>query len=150
MPKIHSKATGTKVNPDEQDPISRRNKPALERDENPNPIGIDQRLGDDGGVRGSYLFYSLILRLIDLYLRHRPEAESQLSREGTKAKQEYRKERSLIRIFLLVAVVLCVVWVIVFLSGRFSSEDKDLITGLFEKLVFVLVGLLAGRGIKPS
>ncbi len=149
MPKTRSKTIATKVNPDERDSIFRRNEAALERDES-KLKGLDQRLGDGSEVRSRHLFYSLIGRLIDLYLRHRPEAEYRISSEATKAKQEYRKERSLIRIFLFAAVVLCVVWVIVFLSGRFSINDRERMTGLFEKLVFALLGVLAGRGMKSG
>lgn len=58
------------------------------------------------------------------------------------------KEKVLMSPFLLATLVLCIAWAVVFLSGQFSPEDKKQVTALFDKLIFALLGVLAGKGMK--
>lgn len=78
----------------------------------------------------------------------RLELENRLKMEEADAELRRWKDRALVRAFLVVAFGLCVVWGVVFLSGRFSPEDKRWVTDVFGNLVYGLVCFMAGKNIK--
>jgi hypothetical protein len=148
MPSTRSKSTAIRINSKGVASKSKRKKTTPGTDPSQDSPRESRGFVENRAAPGPHVLYSLLWRLADFYLRPRSDAESRFSKEEAETKQQHRKEKSLIRIFLLAAVILCGVWVIVFLSGSFSAEEKKWMTGLFEKLIFALLGILAGRGMK--
>lgn len=66
------------------------------------------------------------------------------------AKLRRWREKAFTRAFLLTAFGLCVVWAVVFLSGRFTPADKELATELVWKITYGLACFLAGKSVKSQ
>jgi hypothetical protein len=60
------------------------------------------------------------------------------------------KETAVLFFFLALALGVCVVWAVVFLSGQSSAADKQLATTVITQLVYGLGCFMAGKNIKLS
>jgi hypothetical protein len=81
---------------------------------------------------------------------HPSELKAQLKEREEDGKLRRWREKTFIRAFLLIAFIICAVWAIVLLSGRFSLADKQQVTDLIGKVIYGLACFLAGKNLKLS
>lgn len=81
---------------------------------------------------------------------HPSELRTRLREQRKDGDVRRLKETAVLFFFLALALGVCVVWAVVFLSGQSSAADKQLATTLIGQLIYGLGCFMAGRNIKST